>query len=155
VHGKTAGMPPPLDLIRERAVQRAVRECVRAGAVRAAHDCSDGGLAVALAEMCFGRELGCRVKLGGSLRPDALLFGEDASRILVSYKPGDADQVKAICAQANAPFEQIGEVGGAQLIIEEMIDARVADLREAWSSAIPRLVGDALNPMELEAHGTL
>src|SRR5437868_1755915 len=85
VHGKIAGMPPPLDLAREKAVQRAVRECVRAGAVRAAHDCSDGGLAVALAEMCFARNLGCKVRLKSALRADALLFGEDASRVLISY----------------------------------------------------------------------
>src|SRR5216684_5330075 len=153
VHGKTAGMPPPLDLAREKAVQRAVRECVRAGAVRAAHDCSDGGLAVALAEMCFGRDLGCRLKLGGSLRPDALLFGEDASRIVVSYPPSEAERVKAICARAGAPFEEIGEVGGAKLIIENLIDARVADLREPWARAIPRLVGESIHTVALEGHG--
>src|SRR5207237_1219795 len=60
VHGKVAGVPPPLDFARERAVQKAVRDCVRAGLLKAAHDCSDGGLAVAVAEMCFGRDLGCR-----------------------------------------------------------------------------------------------
>jgi phosphoribosylformylglycinamidine synthase len=150
VHGKIAGMPPPLDLAREKAVQRAVRECVRKGAVRAAHDCSDGGLAVALAEMCFARDLGCRVKLSSKLRPDALLFGEDASRILVSYAPAQAEKVKAICAQVS--FEEIGEVGGASFVIEGLLEARVAELREPWSRAIPRLVGETVHTVALEGH---
>jgi phosphoribosylformylglycinamidine synthase len=153
VHGKVGGMPPPLDLAREKAVQRAVRECVRAGAVQAAHDCSDGGLAVALAEMCFGKELGCRVSFkAGKLRLDALLFGEDASRVIVSYARAQADRVKALCAAAGAPFEEIGQVGGASLIIEGLLEARVADLREAWNRPIPQLVGEAIHTVALEGH---
>jgi phosphoribosylformylglycinamidine synthase len=150
VHGKTAGIPPPLDLAREKAVQRAVRVCVRKGAVRAAHDCSDGGIAVALAEMCFARDLGCRVKLPGKLRPDALLFGEDASRILVSYAPAQAERVRALCAQV--PFEEIGEVRGATFSIEGILEARIAELREPWSRAIPRLVGETVHTVALEGH---
>jgi phosphoribosylformylglycinamidine synthase len=150
VHGKTAGMPPPLDLAREKAVQRAVRECVRAGLLRAAHDCSDGGLAVALAEMCFGRDLGCRVRLKSALRPDALLFGEDASRILVSYLPSQRERVKSLCAQV--PFEEIGEVGGAKLVIEGVLEARVAELKEPWARAIPRLVGETIHTVAFEGH---
>src|SRR5207237_1428210 len=100
VHGRVAGVPPPLDFARERAVQKAVRDCVRAGLLKSAHDCSDGGLAVTLAEMCFGRDLGCRVALKSQLRPDALLFGEDASRIVVSFAPADREAVEAICKAA-------------------------------------------------------
>jgi phosphoribosylformylglycinamidine synthase len=151
VHGKTAGLPPPLDFAREKAVQKAVRDCVRAGAVRAAHDCSDGGLAVALAEMCFANELGCRVMLKSSSRADALLFGEDASRILVSYAEGNQGSVQAICKAAGAPFEEIGQVGGTSLVIEGLLDARVAELQEAWSTAIPRLVGEGIHQAALES----
>src|SRR5260370_7992365 len=109
VHGKIAGTPPPLDLLRENAVQKAVRECVRAGLLKAAHDCSDGGLAVALAEMCFGNELGCRVTLKSSLRPHALLFGQDASRIVISFAPAERERVEAICRPAGAEL-----AGGAR-----------------------------------------
>jgi phosphoribosylformylglycinamidine synthase len=150
VHGKTAGAPPPLDLAREKAVQKAVREAVRAGALRAAHDCSDGGLAVALAEMCFGREVGCRVTLQSRLRSDALLFGEDASRIVISYAPAAREKVEAICRSAGAPLVEIGEVGGPSLVIEGVLDARVADLKQAWSSAIPRIVGEGIHKAALE-----
>jgi phosphoribosylformylglycinamidine synthase subunit PurL len=150
VHGKIAGMPPPLDLAREKAVQAAVREGVRAGVVRSAHDCSDGGLAVALAEMCFSRDLGCRVVLKSGLRPDALLFGEDASRVLVSYPPGNRDKLEAICRAAGASLEEIGQVGGPALIVEGLLDARVAELKEPWSSAIPRLVGEGIHQAAME-----
>ena len=167
VHGKTAGLPPPLDFAREKATQKAVRDGVRAGALKAAHDCSDGGLAVALAEMCFARGLGCRVALASKLRPDALLFGEDASRIVVSYSEGAREQVAAICKASGAEFEEIGQVGGASLVIEcsalrappvaseagssgGLLDAPVAELRTAWSSAIPRLVGEGIHQAALE-----
>ena len=150
VHGKIAGLPPPLDFAREKATQKAVRDGVRAGLLKAAHDCSDGGLGVALAEMCFARGLGCRVALASKLRPDALLFGEDASRIVVSYSAGAREQVAAICKAAGAEFEEIGQVGGASLIVEGLLDAPVADLRAAWSSAIPRLVGEGIHQAALE-----
>ena len=169
VHGLVAGMPPPLDFEREKAAQKAVRALVRAGAVRAAHDCSDGGLAVALAEMCFGKELGCRVRLpaaaaaagsaaAGSARPaalgaDALLFGEDASRILVSYRPGEAQRVRELCAAAGAEFVELGQVGGSSFIIEGLVDAPVASLKAPWKDALPRLVGEGIHAVALEGHG--
>jgi len=150
VHGKSAGMPPPLDLAREKAVQKAVRDSVRAGLLKAAHDCSDGGLAVALAEMCFARDLGCRVLLKSALRPDALLFGEDASRIVISYTASNRDRIEAICKAAGAPFADVGQVGGSTLNIEGILEAKVADLKAAWSSAIPRLVGEGVHHAALE-----
>jgi phosphoribosylformylglycinamidine synthase len=151
VHGLVAGAPPPLDFAREKAVQKAVRECVRAGAVRAAHDCSDGGLAAALAEMCFGRGLGCRVSVRpGKLRPDALLFGEDASRIVISFAPAQREKVESICRAAGAELLALGAVGGDALEIEGLLVAPVAELREAWRSAIPRLVGEGIHQAALE-----
>ena len=150
MHGQIAGLPPPLDFAREKATQKAVRDGVRAGALRAAHDCSDGGLAVALAEMCFERGLGCRVALSSKLRPDALLFGEDASRIVVSYSAGAREEVAALCKAAGAALEEIGQVGGAALVVEGLLDAPVAELRAAWSSAIPQLVGEGIHQAALE-----
>ena len=155
VHGKIAGMPPPLDLIREKAVQAAVRAAVRAGVVRTAHDCSDGGLAVALAELCFGRDLGCKVSIDlGALRPDAALFGEDASRIVIAYQATDAARVSALCKDAG--FGEIGEVGGAALSISAggraLLDTPVAGLKAAWAGAIPKLVGETVHTVALEGH---
>jgi phosphoribosylformylglycinamidine synthase II len=162
VHGKIAGMPPPLDLEREKAVQAAVRAAVRKGLVRSAHDCSDGGLAAALAEMCFGRDLGCLVSLdsldagvpAGALRADAALFGEDASRVLVAYKPEHAAQLAALCAPAG--FVELGEVSGGALVVRSggraLLDVPVARLKAAWSRAIPQLVGEEVHNVALEGH---
>jgi phosphoribosylformylglycinamidine synthase len=150
VHGKVAGRPPPLDFAREKAVQTAVRKAVRAGALKAAHDCSDGGLAVTLAEMCFVRDLGCRVALKSSLRADALLFGEDASRVVISYAPEARAEVEAICREAGAPLEEIGQVGGPSLVVEGLLEAKVSELKQPWSSAIPRMVGEGIHRAALE-----
>jgi phosphoribosylformylglycinamidine (FGAM) synthase-like enzyme len=142
VHGLVAGMPPPLDLAKEKAVQKAVRQCVRDKAVGAAHDCSDGGLAVALAEMCFREGLGCRVELPSGLSPEGALFGEDASRVVVSYKPEKAARVRELCKKAQAELVEIGEVTvSPRLVVVGLLDAGVAQLSEAWKSAIPKLVG--------------
>ena len=127
-----------------------MREAVRAGLLRAAHDCSDGGLAVALAEMCFAKDVGCRVTLKSQLRADALLFGEDASRVVVSYRSGDRERVEAICSATGAPFEDVGQVGGSALIVEGVLEARIAELRESWSNAIPKLVGEGIHKAALE-----
>jgi len=141
VHGLVAGTPPPLDFPREKAVQRAIRDCIRAGAVKVAHDCADGGLGVALAEMCFANNLGCEVSLKSALRADALLFGEDASRIVISFASGDAARIGELCKKAGAQLLEIGQVSGTALAVEGLLDAPVAALKEAWSTAIPKLVG--------------
>ena len=175
VHGAVAGMPPPLDFAGEKAVQGAVRALVRAGLVKSAHDCSEGGLAVALAEMCFAKGLGANVSLAGALagkpppRADALLFGEDAGRIVIAYPKSNAVQVAEICAQHGAKLAGLGSVGGTRLTIHgatagaagsaagagaaPLIDALVPLLRAPWSSAIPRLAGEELHAALEGVHG--
>jgi phosphoribosylformylglycinamidine synthase len=157
VHGRTAGTPPPLDLALEKKVQSAVRAMVRAGLVRSAHDCSEGGLAVTLAEMTFGRDLGCSVDLPPSSgRADALLFGEDASRVVVAFPPAAALKVAALAREHGAPYAEIGEVGGGSISIRSggkaLCNVRVADAKEPWERAIPRLVGEGIHQAALEGH---
>ena len=105
-----------LDLDRELAVQRACLAAAEAGLLLSAHDCSDGGLAVALAESCFsslGREaIGADVNLEGALDPTTHLFSESPSRIVISFDPADADAVREIAERNNAPFAILGRVGG-------------------------------------------
>ena len=114
-----AGKVPELDLERELAVQKACLEAAEAGLLLSAHDCSDGGLAVALAESCFsslGREaIGAEVNLTGPLGPTATLFSESPSRIIISFDASDADAVQEIAERNNAPFAILGRVGGTQL----------------------------------------
>jgi phosphoribosylformylglycinamidine synthase len=155
VHGKAAGTPPPLDLALEKKVQAAVRAMVRAGLVRSAHDCSDGGLAVALAEMSFPRDLGFAIDLPASSgRRDALLFGEDASRIVVAFAPASAVKVAAIAREHGVPFADVGEVSGSSLVIKHagkpLLDVRVAAAKEPWTNAVPRVVGEGIHQVALE-----
>jgi phosphoribosylformylglycinamidine synthase len=146
VHGMEAGRPAPVDLKREKTIHDALRAARDAGFIASAHDCSDGGLAVALAECCISSPLGAvgaRVALEASGRADALLFGEAPSRIIVSTAAEDAARLEGILGGFNAPFRRIGEVGGAAIEIRAngtatSLDA--ADLRRAWQSALPEML---------------
>ena len=146
VHGRETGRPPRLDLDRERRAQTTCLEAIRAGLVRSAHDCADGGLAVALAECCMTgpRLLGARVTLRGELRPDAVLFGESASRILLSVRPEAAPAVEALAARHGAPCAVLGAVAGDQLCLRGTgfdLSLPVASLHERWSTGLARLLG--------------
>ncbi|HEY8460984.1 MAG TPA: phosphoribosylformylglycinamidine synthase subunit PurL [Blastocatellia bacterium] len=148
--GEASGAVPRLDLQAEAAVQKVCLEAIRAGLVRSAHDCSDGGLAVALAESCFssyGRKaVGARIdlsehaKLSGLSGSAALLFSESPSRIIISLKPEHVSEVKNIAQQAGVDCAVIGEVGGDKLSVaiagEPLIEVAVAALEEAWDGAL-------------------
>jgi phosphoribosylformylglycinamidine synthase len=137
VHGKTAGLPPPLDYPREKAAQKAVRECVRASAVKAAHDCSDGGLAVALAEMAIAGECGFTVTIGGALE----CFSESASRVVCAVDPLLAGQVLSRARAAGVTASEAGEARGDRLIADGAFDVPLADATRAWRDAIPNALG--------------
>jgi phosphoribosylformylglycinamidine synthase len=130
VHGIVAGVPPALDLDRELAVQRLLVRAIGERFVESAHDCSEGGLAVALAESCFGSGIGVRVDLpavGGvpaSLRDHATLFGESASRAVVSVAPGRLDALLALARDLGVPARAIGVTGGSRITLK--VEGRVA-----------------------------
>jgi len=142
--GKIAGRPPTLDAAREKALQSVVRTLVRSKKVSSAHDTSEGGLAVALAECCMANAegtIGAQVSLPvGSVAPHAYLFGEDASRVIVSYAPEHEAEIAAACKAASVPFASIGSVGGGRLVISGLLDVPVARLSDAWRSGIPALM---------------
>jgi len=141
-----SGKVPELDLERELAVQKTCLAAAEAGLLLAAHDCSDGGLAVALAEMCFsslGREaIGAEVDLTRTLGPLSLLFSESPSRIIVSFDPSDANAVQEIAERNNAPFTILGRVGGTRLKIavngDEAVAGDVSELETAWRTSLYR-----------------
>jgi phosphoribosylformylglycinamidine synthase len=141
IHGRTAGSPPRLDLAREAAVGKACRALVGAGLIDAAHDCSEGGLAVTLAECCFGDPLvGARVELAAGARADALLFGEAPSRIVIAYRPERQEEVRAMAAQHGAPLSVIGSTGGDRLTItvggQAAVDCPVRELAMAHRTGL-------------------
>ena len=139
VHGTIAGDAPAVDLAAETALQQTVLEAIRAGAVVSAHDCSEGGLAVALAESCILNEdrlLGAAVFTGWRGRPDFGLFGEDQGRILISARPQDVTTIQGIAAKHNVPARRIGIVGGRTLTIDGWIQIGCQQAREVYVSAI-------------------
>jgi phosphoribosylformylglycinamidine synthase len=121
LHHREQGSPPLLNLDMEKAVQACTLQLIRMGLVQSAHDCSDGGLAVALAESCVSgpeRKVGAVVHLHvDRLRRDALLFGESQSRVVLSVKPDQAEQVLETARGMGVQATKLGEVGGDRLII--------------------------------------
>ena len=142
-HRIEAGAVPRLDLAREEAVQYACIEAISEGVISSAHDCSEGGIAVALAECCFAAEasVGAEVTLSPGSRLDALLFGETQSRILLSLPKASLPRLEKICQEREVPFTVLGVVGGNRLKItvgqEASINAAVSDLRKGWTEALP------------------
>ena len=113
VHEQVAGTPPAVDLALERGVQRTCRAAVEMGLLSSAHDVSEGGLAVALAEACFGDPcIGAVIELEPEGRPDAFLFGESHSRIVVSLEERDYGRLETLASEENVPVAVIGRVGG-------------------------------------------
>lgn len=144
-HGLVAGRPPVLDLDRERAVQRVALEAIEDGCVRSAHDCSDGGLGVALAECCMWSGLGLEgetdgVALTGNvpLRRLAALFGEAPSRIIVSTRPAEWRTLAERAAAAGVPLVRVGRVGGDRLQLPGLLDCQINELRAAWQGGLAR-----------------
>ena len=143
-HGELGGVLAPLDLGVERRVQAAVRAAVSAGLVTAAHDCSEGGLAVALAESAIsGRgAIGCDVIVGGPGRPDHLLFGEGPSRVIVSVEPARQREFEALMAESAIPWGWIGTTGGDRFRVQVrdrvVIDATLDQVEQAWRSGFER-----------------
>ncbi len=139
VHGLVAGRPY-IHLGVELAVQRACRRAVRAGLLKSAHDCSDGGLAVALAECCIGGGVGFRGAGAPSGRRDAALFGERQSRIVVSLAPEAVGAFGRICREEDAPWTRLGTVGGTRLSASGLIDLPVEELTSAWRDGIQNAI---------------
>jgi phosphoribosylformylglycinamidine synthase len=141
VHGVTEGRPPELDLAAEKKLHGAILGAIRRGLVASAHDLSEGGLAAALAEACFGRGLGAAVDFQSNLRPDIALFSESQSRALLSARPERADELAAWLGSQGVPAQRLGTVGGDRLTIRvngrAAIDASVDELRKEWKDAIP------------------
>jgi phosphoribosylformylglycinamidine synthase subunit PurL len=149
LHGLLAGAPAPLDLARERAVQAACLAAIEAGCVRSAHDCADGGLAVALAENCITgpHPLGADVTLDGAGRLDARLFGEAPSRIVVTVPPAERERFERIVREWAVPVTVLGQVGGERLTIRAegrvRIAAGLAEMAAAFGGSFEQLVGGA------------
>ncbi len=137
---RVAGMPPVLDLGREKNTQALLRQWITDGKIRSAHDVSDGGLAVALAECCFKKALGAKVEVSAD-DPLLGLFGEGGSRIVVSCVKDHVTKLVDQARQAGIPLLPIGIVGGGQLKIGRWVDVGIGHLREIWATQFESIVG--------------
>lgn len=141
VHGHLGGTPPTVDLAAEQALAAVVREAGRRGLLTAAHDLSDGGLAQALAEGAFAHGVGVRVVLDD---PFVQLFSESAARVLVSVPEQHHDEVAEIAEQHGVELASIGRTGGAFLEVADQFSIEIDDLRDAWRSTLPSVLGPVL-----------
>ena len=150
-HGKKLGPPPDMNLAHEIKIQDAVRELIRAGLTKSAHDCSEGGLAVALAESCLNptQRFGTEIKLAceSLSRTDAsattALFNESQSRVVISVAAESLEKTMSVLRKAGVPFHQLGTVGGDRLrikVADQNFTWPIADLYDDWWNSIRRLV---------------
>ncbi|MGB3298622.1 MAG: phosphoribosylformylglycinamidine synthase subunit PurL [Phormidesmis sp.] len=153
IHDTVAGQPPKVNVTLELAVQAVCREGIRQGWIRSAHDCSEGGLAIALAESCISGEKGADITLSqGQLRLDALLFGEGGARILVAIAPEHKADWERYCQTRLEHMQLIGTVGSANAPLtikrsfqkpsDEMVSLSVQHMADQWGNAIERVLAN-------------
>jgi phosphoribosylformylglycinamidine synthase subunit PurL len=144
IHKLDKGRPPYMDLDLEARVQDACLSAIQSGIIKSAHDCSEGGLAVALAECCVSSSLstvGAKITLPAhTIRRDSMLFGESQSRIIASIAKEDISEFMSVAEMHGAPAVVIGKVGGERLKIDGLIDIPVDDLKAAWKDTLERLL---------------
>ncbi|MBW4574964.1 MAG: phosphoribosylformylglycinamidine synthase subunit PurL [Aphanothece sp. CMT-3BRIN-NPC111] len=148
IHGVVAGIPPVVDFDLERRVQAACREGIRQGWIRSAHDCAEGGMAIALSESCISGELGADIYLGAdvSSRWDEILFGEGGARIIVSVALEQAASWESYLKnQLKKDWQKIGQIGNPQTNLRvftadniPLIDVSMAEMGDRAGNAIPR-----------------
>ena len=139
LHGHLGGRPPVPDLDAEQRLAGLLAAAASAGLLAAAHDLSDGGLAVALAESCLRGGTGCRVRLPGD--PFTVLFSESAARAVVAVRPGVLAGFDALREAYEVPGEVIGRTGGEDLVVEDWFTIPLAELAAAHAGALPALFG--------------
>ena len=149
-HGRREGPPPPVDLDAERRAGECIRDLIQQGLVSAVHDCSDGGAAVAVAEMALASGIGITMPVVAEIpNPAAILFGEDQGRYVVTTR--DPEKVRAIANAAQLFTVPIGTTGGDAIVFDLVgrggrQSVSLADLRAAHEGFFPKLMGVELTP---------
>jgi phosphoribosylformylglycinamidine synthase subunit PurL len=140
IHGKVGGVVPPVDYRYEKSLHSFLSSAAESEMIRSAHDITEGGLAVTLAECCImNREkmLGVKVALDFPARKDTVLFGEGGGRVVVSYDPDNADAVLAMAKSHGLPLEVVGVVSGDSLQINDTINVSLSDLAATFYNSLP------------------
>jgi phosphoribosylformylglycinamidine synthase len=138
-HGRVAGRPPALDLSRERAVDKLILAAAGAGLLRSSHDCSDGGMLVALAECCLLGGIGVRcppIKPEAPVRMDAAFFGESPSRFIVSVPSRAMPEMQTLARRHHVEISLLGLAGGDVIEFEGQFRLSLAEMRQAWEGHV-------------------
>jgi phosphoribosylformylglycinamidine synthase subunit PurL len=138
-HGHTGGRPPAVNLDAERRLATVLADAAAAGLLTAAHDLSDGGLAVALAECCLAGTVGAVVTLPGPQDAFTSLFSESAARVVVAVRQGAEDRVRGLCAEHQVPAADLGRTGGDALTVSGLFRIPLAELAAAHRGPLPSL----------------
>jgi phosphoribosylformylglycinamidine synthase len=141
--GELWGSAPALDINKEAALQKLILELISQGLIESAHDCAEGGLAVAVAESAFVREIGADIDLtSGRLLREMVLFGETASRIVISCDPKNSQAIKQMAVESGVVAERLGQTTNDKLTIrvdgQVAVDAQVSELKHVWENALPK-----------------
>jgi phosphoribosylformylglycinamidine synthase len=141
--GVNSGTPPRLDIELERRVQGFILEAIAAGLLHSAHDCAEGGIAVALAESCLLGDIGARVTIDeleqgeGLINGEAgILFGESQSRFVISFAREALVRLHELAGRHSVPFRGLGSVGGDRVAVTRCIDVSLADVRRVHGGAL-------------------
>ncbi|MEE8149271.1 MAG: phosphoribosylformylglycinamidine synthase subunit PurL [candidate division Zixibacteria bacterium] len=140
---QTKGAVPTVDLDYEKKLQSALLAAIQKGIVKSAHDCSEGGLAVAIAECCISERenmRGASIKISDEIRADCLLFGETQSRLILSCDRKNENELIAYFTKHGINCKSIGTTGGDKLTINDMILVDLKELAEAFYNALPELM---------------
>ena len=140
IHNKVAGSIPSISPQSVKDVASLLVELADSELLHCAHDISDGGLAVALAECCFANEIGAEITISSELRNDAMLFGESRPLVVISFPGQSQSSILELCKNKNIPVSIIGKTGGSNLKINDLINCSVSELRDIYESAIPRMM---------------
>ncbi len=143
MHGQVAGDCPFIDLQEEKSIQTACLEAIQTGLINSAHDVSDGGLGVALAECCIMNHehpIGATFELWPYDRADFALFGESQSMIIISYTPWYRGTIAQICQKHGVPFSVLGRTGGDSLQIPDLLEVSLGEMAERYYFAIEQMM---------------
>ncbi len=151
IHGLIGGIAPRIDFDKEKATMHTILDTIRKGLVKAVHDVSKGGIAVALAEMCISGSIGASIDYSKipahDLRIDEILFSETHSRFIIEIDDTSIDEFLSIMKKVGVAHNIIGKVGGDTLKFnknkEELISIPLSDLKDSWLNSIPKCMGES------------
>jgi phosphoribosylformylglycinamidine synthase len=143
IHGREEGAPPPVDLAAERRNGDFVRGLIERGQVTASHDCADGGLLIAVAEMAMASGIGAKIDVTSDIPAHAYLFGEDQGRYVLTVAAAAADTIIAAAKAAGVPITRLGSTGGDRLDLGKHGGIAIASLKSAHEAFFPRLMSAA------------